>query len=295
MLPGFLKRGKTRLLLAAGVMTAIIALIDWRVDLNVSFGFLYLFPMLIAGRCLPRWQLAAVAGLCTLLAERFDSFQWLPSSGVPRDILMFSGLLGTGLFAYESARNRKLGLRHVQEMREEVELRRDAEQELTALIESSPAAILTLDCTGRILMANRAAHDLLEFEPGTLCGEPISALLPPLARVSYSDEAAPSFRTAMQCYGRRQEGEVFLADVWFSTYKTGSGPRLTAMLVDSSEDLRERQELSLRQLLTGSRLVMGVVSTRSATPAAQSLSFMQIFPGMRHWRKTRTSRRLAIW
>ena len=58
----FLKGSRTHLLLIAGVMIAIVALIDWRVDVNVSLGFLYLFPMLVVGNCLPRSQLAAVAG-----------------------------------------------------------------------------------------------------------------------------------------------------------------------------------------------------------------------------------------
>jgi C4-dicarboxylate-specific signal transduction histidine kinase len=64
----------------------------------------------------------------------------------------------------------------------------------------------------------------------------------------------------MQCRGRRQDGEVFLADIWFSTYKTKSGARLAAMLIDSSEDLRDREEFSLHQLLAGSRLVVSAVS-----------------------------------
>jgi PAS domain S-box-containing protein len=260
MLRFFLKASRIRLLLIAGVMVAIVALVDWRIDLNVSFGFLYLFPMLLVGNCLPRWQLAAVAGLCTLLAERFDPFPWTPGAGIPRDIFMFTAYFGTGLFAYESGRNRRLSLQHVQEVEQEIESRRDAEQQLKVLIESSPAAILTVDSAGKILMANQAAHSLLGFEPETLPGEPIKIFLPPLASVPHADQATPNFRTAMQCYGRRRDGEVFLADVWFSTYHTRSGPRLAAMLVDSSEELREREEFSLHQLLAGSRLVVGAVS-----------------------------------
>ncbi len=64
----------------------------------------------------------------------------------------------------------------------------------------------------------------------------------------------------MQCRGRRLNGEVFLADVWFSTYKTTAGYRLAAMVVDVSEDLRNREESSLHQLLAGSRILVGAVS-----------------------------------
>jgi C4-dicarboxylate-specific signal transduction histidine kinase len=109
-------------------------------------------------------------------------------------------------------------------------------------------------------MANQAAHRLLGFEDETLPGESIKDFLPPLARVPPADESTPSFRTAMQCSGRRRDGDMFLADVWFSTYKTSAGPRLAAMLVDSSEDLRDKEESSLHHLLVASRLAVGAVS-----------------------------------
>jgi len=241
-------------------MILAVALIDWRVELNVSFGFLYLFPMLIVGSCVPRWQLALLGGLCTFLAERFAPFAWDPAAGLPRDIFMFAAYFGTALFAYESGRNRQLTQEHILEMEQEVELRRDAEQQLKVLIESSPAAIVMMDSKSRILMANQAAHSLLGFEPETLPGWSIQKFLPPLARVPRGEQSSPSFRTAMQCYGRRRNGEVFLADVWFSSYQTRSGHRLAAMLVDASEDLRDREELSLHQLITASRLVVGAFS-----------------------------------
>ena len=260
MLSFFQRLSRTELLVIAGTMIVTVALVDWRVELNVSFGFLYLFPMLIVGSCLPRWQLALLGGLCTFLAERFAPFPWEPAAGVPRDIFMLAAYFGTALFASESARNRRLTSQHVREVEQEAELRRDAEQQLEALIESSPAAILTVDSAGRILMANQAAHRLLGFELETLSGESIKNFLPPLAAVPPADESTPSFRTAMQCRGRRRDGEVFLADVWFSTYKTSAGPRLAAMLVDSSEDLRDKEESSLHHLMVASRLAVGAVS-----------------------------------
>jgi PAS domain S-box-containing protein len=260
MLSFFLRLSRTKLLLLAAAMILAVALIDWRVELNVSFGFLYLFPMLIVGSCLPRWQLGLLGGLCTFLAERFAPFMWEPAAGVPRDLFMFAAYFGAGLFASESARNRRLTEQHVREVEQEAELRRDAEQQLQALIESSPAAILTVDSDGKILMANQAAHLLLGFELETLPGEFIKDFLPPLARVPPADESTPRFRTAMQCSGRRKDGDVFLADVWFSTYKTSAGPRLAAMLVDSSEDLRDKEESSFHYLLLASRMAVGVVS-----------------------------------
>lgn len=256
LVPGSRRQAVVR----AALMIAGVALLDWRVEGNVFFGFLYLFPMLMLGNRLPRWQLAAVAAGCTFLAEWLGPGHWQPHPGIPRDIFIFTAYFGTGLFAYEAGRNRQLTLEHIQEVEQEVDLRRDAEQQLKILIESSPAAILTLDAAGKVLMANQAAHQMLGFEPETLPGWSINTFLPPLASVPHGSQSTPSFRTAMQCYGRRRDGEVFLADVWFSSYQTRSGPRLAAMLVDVSEDLRDREEFSLHQLMAGSRLAVGAVS-----------------------------------
>jgi two-component system, LuxR family, sensor kinase FixL len=296
MLSFFLQRNRNQLLIRAGLMVAIVALIDWRVEGNVFFGFLYLFPMLMLGNCLLPWQLAIVAAGCAFLAEWLGPDSWTPQAGIPRDIFMFTAYFGTGLFAYESVRNRELALRHSREIEEEVESRREAEQQLKALIESSPAAILTLDSAGKILMANQAAHRLLGFEPDSMPSQSIVPFLPLLARVPPADGSSPSFRTAMQCRGRRRDGEVFLADLWFSTYQTRSGPRLAAMLVDSSDTLRDREESSLQQLLASSRLVIGALSheIRNMCGAISVVSTnLSRYPGMAESEDFRALRNLV--
>ena len=64
----------------------------------------------------------------------------------------------------------------------------------------------------------------------------------------------------MQCRGERVNGSVFLANVLFSTYDTASGPRLAALIVDTSAELLEREESNLEQLLAGSRVLVAAVS-----------------------------------
>ena len=53
----------------------------------------------------------------------------------------------------------------------------------------------------------------------------------------------------MQCCGQRADGETFLAGIWFSTYSIESGNRLAAIIVDLSEELVHREDLSLDYLL----------------------------------------------
>jgi len=247
-------------LLRAAVLIAAIAVLDWRVDLNIYFGFLYVFPMLLVGTVLLRWQILSVALLCTLLSELFDPFRFEPIESLPRDILAFSALSGMGLLAREVTQSRQREREHLQRVEKEASARREAEEQLNFLIHSSPAAILTMSQNGEILLANSAAHRLFGVAEGTLMGRNISRYIAALGCVPSVEETPQTFRTEMQCRGERDNGEVFLANVFFSTYKTAIGPRLAALVVDASEELREREEYSLERTLAGSRILVAAVS-----------------------------------
>src|SRR5450756_41784 len=243
----------------AGLLIVVIAVIDWRVDLNFAFAFLYLLPILLAGTVLSRGQVVLPALLCTFLSDFFDPFPFALATSLPQDILVFAALAGCGLFSCEVTKRsrREAEDRHRVEL--EVTARREAEEQLEFLIESSPAAILTMGADFLILRANPAAYRLLGLGQGELPGRSIRQYIPALGRVSPS-EPRQTFRTEMQCRGERGNGEVFLANVFFSTYSTALGPRLAAMVVDASEDLRDREESNLEQLLAGSRILVAAVS-----------------------------------
>jgi len=246
-------------LVRACVLIAAIALLDWRVDPNLSFGFLYLVPLILLGPVLSRWQVLVAAFVCTFLADFFDPFPFTLLA-LPEDILAFAALSGAGLFSYEIARNRRREAETLSRVEAEAAARREAEEQLEFLISSSPAAILTVGADGLVLRANEAAHRLFEVAPGTLPGKRIGRYVPALGRVPVVGDAPQAFRTGMQCRGERDNGTVFLAEVFFSTYQTPVGPRLAALMVDVSEELREREEFNLEQLLAGSRILVGAVS-----------------------------------
>jgi two-component system, LuxR family, sensor kinase FixL len=241
-------------------MIAAIALIDWYSVNELPLGFLYLLPMLMVGRVLNRWQTASAAALCTLLTEVFDQFVWNLRTGMPRDILYFAAFFCVGLFVYEINRNRQIVVEHLHEIERQRDARREAEEQLKVLIESSPAAIITADSDGCVLMANEAAHRMLALESATLPGRSIHRYFPSLSNISNRDTNQQLFRTVMQSRGQREDGEVFLADICFSTYRTDAGSRLAAMILDASEELRTREEASLHQMMAGSRIAVGAVS-----------------------------------
>jgi len=64
---GYLQRVPRALL--AGALIAMIAVVDWRVQANIAFGFLYLLPMLVMGTVLPLWGVMLTALICTVLAD----------------------------------------------------------------------------------------------------------------------------------------------------------------------------------------------------------------------------------
>jgi len=253
-------RSKSASLIVAGGLVALIALIDWRVVDDVPLGFLYLLPMLMLGRMLKPWQTALVAAFLTYLTEEFDQFRWNLRTGLPRDVLYFVAFFSIGVFVYEMNRNRQIILRHLHEIEEQRDARLEAEEQLSVLIESSPAAIITANPDGTVLMANEAAHRMLGIKPPMLLGRSIHRYFPALSNISGRETSQRLFRTVMQSRGQRDDGEGFLAEICFSTYQTDSGSRLAAMILDSSEEFRTREEASLHQMLAGSRIAVGAVS-----------------------------------
>src|SRR5438067_11825980 len=154
----FAPANRTKLLVVAGVLIVAIAIIDWLTKPYISLGFLYLFPIIIVGGFLTRTQTIGVGLVCAVLQELFSN---LPETdAISRLVLSSIGLSGTGLFISELVRSRRTVRTHVEELETEVKLRRDAEEQLEVLVESSPAAIVTIDERGEIRLANQAAQQL---------------------------------------------------------------------------------------------------------------------------------------
>jgi C4-dicarboxylate-specific signal transduction histidine kinase len=230
MLPSLFQSSKKSALASSAILMVAIALIDWRASNELPLGFLYLLPMLMVGRVLKPWQIASIAALCTFLAERFDEFIWNFRAGLPRDVLYFSAFLCAGLFVYAINQSRRQAVEALKEIEKQSEARHDAEEQLRVLVNNSP-----------------------------LAGQSILRYFPALGNISR--QVAPRlYRTVMQSRGQRADGEIFLAEICFSTYPTQRGSRLAAMILDNSEDLRSQEETSLHQMLAGSRIAAAAVS-----------------------------------
>ena len=249
-------QNRTPVLAISGVIILVIAVVDWWTKPYVSLGFLYLFPIMFAAAFLPRWFVALLGIVCAALAEVFSSLD--PS--FVRLTFEALALAGCGLFVGELLRNRRLSL--------------ESQARLKALVETSPAAIVTVDERGFIELANRAAVELMVPRGGDLLGDPIAAFLPELHHALRWEEA-PQFRASMQCQGHRGNGETFTADVWFSTYKEGPMPKLAAIIADVGEEeavgapgtvdaQREQAALNVRETEVLRLLVQGLANKEIA-------------------------------
>ena len=247
------RRNRTPILLISGALVLAIAVLDWWTKPYFSLGFLYLFPIMLAAGFLPRWAIAVLSVLCAFLSERFSNLD--PADEHIRLGFETLALCGCGLLTFEVLRNKRLGL--------------EAQERMRVLVETSPAAIVTVDAKGFIEVANLAAAELMAPHNGVLVGQPIAAYLPELHHALRHEEG-PQFRTSMQCRGHRGNGESFLAEVWFSTYKDGTQPKLAAIIADVSEeqsgpngsgpsfDLKERPSLNNRELEVLRLVVQGL-------------------------------------
>jgi len=213
-------KNRTKVLLASGVLLVLIAIFDWRTgNLEFFLGFLYLFPIILATGFLPRWAIVLLALLCAYLTEIFSQLN--PADSHLRLAVLALALCGCGLFLSEVLRNQRLAIA--------------AQEQIRILVETSPAAIVTIDANGFIELANQAASQLLVPPDGMLIGHPVAGFLPELYRALRRDDG-PQLRATMQCRGQRGNGEPFLATVWFSSYKKGDHPKVAAIIADVSEE-----------------------------------------------------------
>lgn len=241
------------------LMTASIALADWYVERNLTLGVLYTFPLVFAAMTFRRVEMVVLVAVCTVLREHLAPFSWEPDV---QQRLFYTAISygGAGLLLNEIARNRRLVMNHYRELREQIERRRAAEAQFEALVESSPAAIITLDPEGRVELANIAAEQVFAVERGALLGRTAADYLPFLADLVQHDATGIIYRATTTGVGRRANGESFHAYIWFSTLPSSSGNRLAVIVVDGSEDLRDWQEASLQSILRSTRVLVGSVS-----------------------------------
>lgn len=269
-----------------GLMVVLIAGADWVLP-NTSVGFLYLIPVLLTAPALNGYQILSMALLCGYLREALDPLQsvglattvpmipnpanWVAGS-YGRFTVTACGFAMTGFFVKELNQRRQLLMEHLEERERQMLREHETELQVRMLIETSPLAILTLNSAGRVVLANESAGQLLGFDSAQLQGEEVEAYLPILPRMLHSHHSGNNIRTNVECKAHRRGGEVFLAHVWLSTYRTSAGPGLAAVVWDGSENLRDREGAGLDSMMATSRVLIGAISHEIRNLASAAVS-----------------------
>jgi len=272
---------RKQILFISGLLFSVIAFLDWILP-PVSLGLLYVVPTVMASSLLVRSQILISAAVCGVLREMFDPTSWSPEWEF-RLVAGFLGFAAAGLSVSELNRLRLAAIKLLQEREQQSQLRHDAEEKLRVLVETSPLAIITLDQSGRIVLANESAQRMLSFDGGPLTGKDVRPFLPVLARLNERRSGGANLRTLVECHGRRMNGDMFLAHIWFSTYIGMEGPAVAAVIWDASESLRDREDADLDSMFDISHILIGAMShelRNLAHAAVAAYDNLALLPGL---------------
>ena len=243
----------------SGACIALLAALEWTHDFGVSLGVLYVIPVVISASALTSFQVVGMAFLCAGVRDQFHP-PLEPIETLLRFVMASMAYSSAGLLVREIFQNRQRMLQYLLQLRLETGLRRKAEQQLRIMADDSPAGMLTLDAGARVIAANRAAHEMFGFVGGrSMTGYDVSHLLPAFAS-ALELSATRHLRTSASGWAARRTGEHFPVTTWFSTYGAGDERCLAAVIVDNSEEVRDRERENLEHLRDYNQLLAGAVS-----------------------------------
>jgi PAS domain S-box-containing protein len=250
--------GRGQILLIAAGLVLILVLLEWYFDFDFSLGILYIFPVMIAATLLTRWQIVAAAAFCAYTRGLFTADE-THLEHVLRFCMATIAYSGCGLWIYQIADSRRVVLKHYSRLRYEQRMRRRAQEQLRLLAESSPAAILTMDGNGTIVAANRAAETMLQPER-PLLGQEIRKFMPLFHEALKLPSGIGDISTSASAWARRNDGTLVPTTTWFSIYGEEGNRHLAAIVVDMSNEVREREHAQYEQIVNHDRILASAVS-----------------------------------
>lgn len=148
----------------------------------------------------------------------------------------------------------ELRLRSLTEQEAKARAETLAERRFRELIEHAPDAILQVDSTGAIVIANRTAETIFGYSHEELLANGVDMLIPEANRASHAghrEAFAAAERTrpmgqGLELYARRKDGSKFPVEVSLSPVRTEAGIHVTAVIRDVTE--RKQSEQRIRSL-----------------------------------------------
>lgn len=257
---GWWQRPRLRTLALAVALVGALMALEWYSELEYSLGIFYVFPIILAGTVLSRTEMLGAACLCALLRGQFTAVA-TPIEFWLRFAMATLAYGGVGLLLVEMTERRSRVFEAYGRLRMEQAMRYRAEDSLRLLAESSPAGIITMDAAGDVLSANRAMVEMLGYsDAASLTGLSMQQQVPVLASVLRRAPDERPMRASTTSWARRANGQVFPITVWFSTYGHGAARCLAGIIVDTSEEVRDREREAFRHFVDYNRLLAGAVS-----------------------------------
>ncbi|WP_331986558.1 response regulator [Chitinimonas sp.] len=137
----------------------------------------------------------------------------------------------------------------------EVALSEQRRSEIEAMFTLAPGALLVVNDAGRIVRANESAHEMFQYDQGTLHGELIESLIPESERSSHvaqrtafiaQEHARPRFMSPNRDFAaRRRDGSQFPAEVAIGPILVEGRRGAIAFVLDVSE--RRRHQTALEE------------------------------------------------
>ncbi len=155
---------------------------------------------------------------------------------------------------------------------------KQAEQMFRGLVEAAPDAMVLVDSSGSVVLANERAEQLLGWSPQELIGKPVEALIPETIRADHvrhraSFVAAPRRRQmgqGIELVARHRDGHEIPVEVSLSPHETHLGLLVSAAIRDITDQRETRRALEaalageqevVRRLEEANELKAGFVST----------------------------------
>ncbi|MFI5073156.1 MAG: PAS domain S-box protein, partial [Terriglobales bacterium] len=164
-----------------------------------------------------------------------------------------------------------------------------AEAKFRELIENAPDAILQVDPSGRILVANHTAEVMFGYTRQELLSQSVDVLVPPGVRERHLEHRAsfaksPTARPmgrGMELSAFRKDGIEIPVEISLSPSREGDGTNVTAVIRDVSE--RRRAEAQIRTL---QEIYMAELETRQKEAERLNLLKSEFLASMSHELRT---------
>lgn len=126
------------------------------------------------------------------------------------------------------------------------------ESQLRDLLDAAPDALITVNESGVVVLANSQTKQLFGYAQEELLGQPIELLVPQAMRHSHAqlrqqyvaDPQVRSMGHGRELYAQRKDGSSFIAEISLSPLKTPQGLLVTAAIRDVTERRQTMRNLA---------------------------------------------------